>query len=190
MWVVLKQPDRVVWGQIAEIKPDVLVINPSDPIPIETGSKVTMAGLAFGHVPTQVVGTRNGRVLVQRPPSVQLWFRTRRTHRRLPLELSANLEFDSGVVSGISEDVSLGGALLLVPPTPGLIASGERCKLTLVSDLRPIVCDCALRFSAATDGMRHLGVQFIGVSDPDHEELVRRLEALLSDFASGGASDF
>jgi hypothetical protein len=51
MWVVLKQSDQVVWGEIIEIKPDLLVIKPTDLLPLETGSKVTMGGLAFGQVP-------------------------------------------------------------------------------------------------------------------------------------------
>ena len=186
MWVVLRQPDRLVWGQITEIKPDLLVIKPADDVFLERGSKVTMAGLAFGQVPTRVVGTRDNRLLIQRPPAVQLWFRTRRSHRRLPLEVPAILEIgDHPPLNGITEDVSLGGALVLVPGGDTLIASGEAARITLMANEQPIVAECALRFSSTVDGMRHLGVQFLTMDNKDREHLIGSLELLLAGFQGG-----
>jgi c-di-GMP-binding flagellar brake protein YcgR len=186
MWVVLKQTDRVVWGEIVEIKPDLLVIRPSDTAALDTGSDVTMAGIAFGQVPTHVVGNRNGHILVRRPPSVQLWFRSRRSHRRLPLELPVSLELDGALaISGMTEDVSLGGALLLVPPAPGMLASGAEGRLIMEAKDHTIVAECALRFSSDAGTMRHLGIQFRTMEARHRTLLVSCLEELLAGFERG-----
>jgi len=147
-----------------------------------------MAGLAFGQVPTVVVGCWDGTITLQRPAAVQLWFRTRRSHRRLPLEVPVTLERDGWPpLSGMTEDVSLGGALLLVPGGPDLVSSGERARLTLALAEGTITVDCAVRFSSESANLRHFGVQFTIVQPHDRELLVTSLEDLLADFQTGPA---
>jgi hypothetical protein len=186
MWVVLKQADLVVWGRIAEIKPDRLVIAPNQPTTLKSGSLVSMAGLAFGHVPTKVVGSWDGRILLQRPAAVQLWFRTRRSHRRLPLEVPVTLQMASGlVIDGMTEDVSVGGALLLLPGGPNLLASGEEVEMTLAVGEQTISTKAILRFISSVGEMRHIGAQFLSMDDLDRQVVTRRLEDLLANFESG-----
>jgi c-di-GMP-binding flagellar brake protein YcgR len=134
------------------------------------------------------VGNRDGRLLVRRPAAVQLWFRTRRSHRRLPLELPVTLEIENvPALSGMTEDVSLGGALLLVPPGPTLLASGAQGRITIVTnDHQTIVAQCDLRFSSDADGMRHLGIQFRTMETKDRNLLVTCLEDRLAGFERGG----
>jgi len=186
MWVVLKQSDLVVWGRIVEIKPDRLAVAPTEPATMKRGSEVSMAGLAFGQVPTVVVGSRDGKIVLRRPAAVQLWFRTRRSHRRLPLEVPVTLEREGWPpLSGMTEDVSLGGALLLVPGGPELISSGEPARLTLALSDGTITVNCAVRFSSDSSNLRHFGVQFTVVQPQDRQLLVTCLEELLADFRTG-----
>jgi hypothetical protein len=95
---------------------------------------------------------------------------------------------DDSTISGITEDVSLGGALLLLPPGPTPLASRTQGRLIMDARDQTIVAECALRFTTDVGTMRQVGIQFRTMTSKDRNLLVGCLEELLAGFERGGTS--
>lgn len=147
---------------IVGLKPDIIYVEPSEPLPNATpGLQVALGGLPFGRITTEVLGRRGEQLALSRPETTQSWFKSKWRHRRVPVEVPCRLALDANrALVGHTEDISLGGALLVFEAVPKKMATGDDAEVTLTLEDGPIVAGCGVRFISSEADEAKVGIEF------------------------------
>ena len=179
--VVLGDGPTAVPGVITEVRSSSITVRPDEALAgVGAGKHISLSG-TFGRLQVRVLSNHD-TVVLGRPESTQMWFKTKRRHRRFAVAVGAELRLEDGrVVAGTTSDLSLGGTMVVTElaagdvnvDTPlhiGLQLEGERCTARSV-----------IRFVGSRDEGCALGVQFRVMPPACRSALVRYLEHLATD---------
>lgn len=179
--VLLGDGPSAMPGVITEVRSTSITVRPDEPLTgVGAGKHIFLSG-TFGRLQVRVLSNHD-TVVLGRPESTQMWFKTKRRHRRFAVSVGAELRFEDGrIVAARTSDLSLGGSMLLTglnaanvtvdtPLQLGLDLAGERCSARSV-----------IRFVGSRDEGCALGVQFRVMPPACRSALVRYLEHLATD---------